>query len=316
MTLNLTQEFAPMNRMPDRRHFQSTRILAGAFAAACVLAGSASADLYNWQNDPSAYGYLCQYSIPNDLAEESCVPTSTVNALAYLQNRYASQLGGVQLVGSGYAGWNATAQALQGFMGTTADSATTLPGAAVGLQNYLISIGAAGLGTLQGISAPVSPEYPSWMSQGAVLGMSNLYGWISSGAGVTLGISYFNGGGHQITMTGLNWNDANGNGIVELSEGATITAIDPLDPSSAYSGSDVLGPAKTATLSVWQDAAHGGLLSYSYQQYVGEGLPFESNNYATASGLIFYGTSISVIPGPASWIVVLVAGACGSRRRR
>ncbi|MGA1310237.1 MAG: hypothetical protein ACO31W_09615, partial [Gemmatimonadaceae bacterium] len=267
------------------------------------------------QNDPSAYGYLCQYSIPNDLAEESCVPTSTVNALAYLQNRYASQLGGVQLVGSGYAGWNATAQTLQGFMGTTADSATTLPGAAVGLQNYLISIGAAGLGTLQGISAPVSPEYPSWMSQGAVLGMSNLYGWISSGAGVTLGISYFNGGGHQITMTGLNWNDANGNGIVELSEGATISAIDPLDPSAAYSGSDVLGLAKTATLSVWQDAAHGGLLSYSYQQYTG-GLPFEPSNYTTASGLIFYGTSISVIPGPASWIVVLVAGACGSRRRR
>ncbi|MFM1829913.1 MAG: hypothetical protein RLZZ558_253, partial [Planctomycetota bacterium] len=82
-----------MNRVSNRRSRLSTTIFAGAVAAASVLAGSAGAGVnYSWQTDLSAYGYLCQYSIPNDLAEESCVPTSTVNALAYLQNRYASQL--------------------------------------------------------------------------------------------------------------------------------------------------------------------------------------------------------------------------------
>jgi hypothetical protein len=315
MSLNPSQELSPMNRMPDRRHFQSTRILAGAFAAACVLAGSASADLYNWQNDPSAYGYLCQYSIPNEFAPDSCIPTSTVNALAYLQNTHASQLGGVQLVGSGYAGWNATAQTLQSIMGTTVEG-TDFADAAAGLGNYVSSIGAASLLTLQGFSATVNPVYPSWMTQGSALDLRDLYGWISSGASVTLGIVYpATSIGHQVTMTGLNWNDANGDGVVDQSEGATITAIDPLDPSAAYSGSDVLGPPKTTTISVWQDAASGGLLSYSYQQYSGR-LPFDSNNYATSSGFIFTGTAISVVPGPASWIVVLVAGACGSRRRR
>jgi hypothetical protein len=291
----------------------SQALLAGAVAPAALFAGVARGDLYQWMNDSASYGYLCQYSIPNDLAAESCVPTSTVNAFAYLQNTYATELGGVQLVGSGYAGWNATAQTLQGFFGTT-QGGTPYTSAANGLDNYLSSIGAASLVTREAISALGDPAYPSWVTQNAVPTFGDFYGWMSSGAVVVVSIGYADGGGHEITMVGLDWNDADGDGVVDESEGATFTVIDPLDPSAAYSGSDVLGPPKPTTISVWQTAA-GDLLRFSYQQYVGQ-LPFDAGNYATAGGLIGGGISISVIPAPAAWIAALVAGACGSRRRR
>ncbi|MEY3023800.1 MAG: hypothetical protein ACO3Y3_08125 [Phycisphaerales bacterium] len=288
-------------------------LLAGAVAPAGLSASVAHADLYQWMNDSASYGYLCQYSIPNDLASESCVPTSTVNAFAYLQNTYATELGGVQLVGSGYAGWNATAQTLQGFFGTT-QAGTSSTSAANGLDNYLSSIGAANLVTREAISATGDPAYPSWVTQNVVPTFGDFHGWMSSGAVVVVSIGYAQGGGHEITMVGLDWNDANGDGVVDESEGATFTVIDPLDPSEAYSGSDVLGPPKPTTISVWQSAA-GELLRFSYQQYVGQ-LPFDAGNYFAASGVIGGGVSISVIPAPAAWIAALVAGACGSRRRR
>ena len=291
----------------------SQALLAGAVAPAALFAGVARGDLYQWMNDSASYGYLCQYSIPNDLAAESCVPTSTVNAFAYLQNTYATELGGVQLVGSGYAGWNATAQTLQGFFGTTQDG-TPYTSAANGLDNYLSSIGAANLVTREAISVEGDPAYPSWVTQNVVPTFGDFHGWMSSGAVVVVSIGYAQGGGHEITMVGLDWNDTNGDGVVDESEGATFTVIDPLDPSEAYSGSDVLGPPKPTTISVWQNAA-GELLRFSYQQYVGQ-LPFDAGNYFTASGVIGGGISISVIPAPAAWIAALVAGACGSRRRR
>ena len=240
----------------------SQALLAGAVAPAALFAGVARGDLYQWMNDSASYGYLCQYSIPNDLAAESCVPTSTVNAFAYLQNTYATELGGVQLVCSGYAGWNATTQTLQGFFGTTQDG-TPYTSAANGLDNYLSSIGAANLVTREAISVLGSPEYPSWVTQGVVPTFGDFYGWMSGGAVVVVSIGYAQGGGHEITMVGLDWNDANGDGVVDEIEGATFTAIDPLDPSEAYSGSDVLGPPKPTTISVWQNAA-GELLQFKY----------------------------------------------------
>ena len=150
----------------DRVHRRNV-LLAGAFAAAALFAGPAWAGLYSWQNDPAAYGYFCQNSIPNTLADESCAPSSAVNIFAYLQTTYATQLGGVQLVGSGYGGWNATAQTLQGFFGTDKNGSWG-PGQSGGLENYLTSIGAADLVTLDAVVFNSSPAYPSWVAQNAV----------------------------------------------------------------------------------------------------------------------------------------------------
>lgn len=309
-----------MNRHASMTSHFRVAIRSAPFAVASLAASVAHADLYHWMNDSATYGYFCQYSIPNTLADESCAPSSAVNTFAYLQTTYATQLGGVQLVGSGYAGWNATAQTLQGFFGTD-ENGSSGPGQTAGLENYLASIGAADLVALDAVSFESSPEYPSWVAQNAVPTFGDFHGWMSGGAGVYFDIIYAGGGtgpgdvsGHVLAMVGLDWNDANGDGVVDESEGAIFTAIDPLDPSQAYSGSDVLGPPKPTTISVWQDAA-GELLQFRYLQYQGE-LPFNAGNYATASGFIGGGISISVIPAPAAWIAAIVAGACGSRRRR
>ncbi len=279
---------------------------------------SAGADTYSWMNDSAGYGYFCQYSIPNTLADESCAPSSAINTLVFLQNTYASQLGGVPLVGSGYGGWNATAQTLQGYFGTTEDGSSG-PGQTAGLANYLSSIGAADLVTLDAIAFDTSAEYPEWVAQGATPTFGDFYGWMSGGDGVYFDIIYADGGtgpgdvlGHVLALVGLEWNDANGDGVVDQSEGATFSVIDPLDPSVNYAGSEVLGPPKVTTVSIWQGVA--GELQFSYQQYQGN-LPFNASNYATASGFIGGAVSISVIPSPAAW-ATLTVGSLARRRRR
>ena len=119
---------------------------------------------------------------------------------------------------------------------------------------------------------------------------------------------------HVLALVGLEWDDANGDGVVDQSEGATFSEIDPLDPSLGYAGSEVLGPPKVTTASIWQGGA-GELLQFSDLQYQGE-LPFNSSLYAEANGFIGGGLANSVIPAPAAFAMVSLWGFCGSRRRR
>jgi hypothetical protein len=299
------------------------------FLASAWIAGLANADTWAWMNDPAAYGYFCQYSIPNTLAGESCAPASATNALQFVQSSYGDQLGGVELVGSGYAGWNQTAQTLQVFFGTTEDQTTSGPGMTAGLGSYLESIGASNLLALDAIAFDTTAdhpgeEYPDWVQQGTTPTFLDFHDWMSDGAGVYFNILYaanlagdgYEGdlGGHVLAMVGLEWDDADGDGVVDQDEGARFLAIDPLDPSQHYSASEVLGPAKITELAVWQEQ-EGGLLQFSYLQYVGA-LPFDGSNYATASGFVAGGLAISVIPAPATWVVAMAIGAFGSRRRR
>ena len=300
------------------------------FVASALIAGLANADSWQWMNDPAAYGYFCQYSIPNTLAGESCAPASATNALQFLQSSYGDQLGGVELVGSGYDGWNQTAQTLQVFFGTTEDETTSGPGMTAGLDSYVESIGASSLLTFDAVSVDTSAdhpgeEYPDWVQQGTTPTFLDFYDWMSGGAGVYFLIKYADGfgvfggyegdlGGHVLAMVGLDWDDTNGDGVVDQDEGARFFAIDPLDPSQDYSGSDVLGPAKITELAVWQEQ-EGGLLQFNYLQYHGA-LPYDGSNYGLANGFVAGGLAISVIPAPATWVVAVAIGAFGSRRRR
>ena len=97
-----------MPRIPSR----ATTLLLLTPATVALAGAAANGDIFQWMNDPDTYGHLCQYSIPNELAEESCAPASATNVLQHLQNTYASSLGGIQLVGEGYDGWISTAQTL------------------------------------------------------------------------------------------------------------------------------------------------------------------------------------------------------------
>jgi hypothetical protein len=275
--------------------------------ASAWIAGLASADTWEWNNDKAAYGYFSQYSIPNTLNGESCAPASATNVLQFVQSSYGDQLGGVELVGSGYAGWNQTAQTLQVKFGTTEDETTSGPGMTAGLDSYLESIGASSLLTLDAVSFDTGAdhpgeEYPDWVQQGTTPTFLDFHHWMSGGAGVYFLIEYADGsggfegdlGGHVLAMIGLDWDDTNGDGVVDPAERARFLAIDPLDPSQDYSGGEVLGPAKITELSVWQEQ-RGGLLQFSYRQHVGA-RHFDGSNYALAKGFVAGGLAISVVP--------------------
>ena len=95
--------------------------------------------------------------------------------------------------------------------------------------------------------------------------------------------------GHIVTLAGMDWNDNNGDGIMDQGE-AKLFVIDPLDPSSYYGntepepyGVDGLQPQKAAltTLDVWQTLAphpehpeHSiDVLAINYELYQGSNHP-------------------------------------------
>jgi len=49
------------------------------------------------------------------------------------------------------------------------------------------------------------------------------------------------GGGHELLAGGLDWTDANDDGIIQQSEGAILYFVDPLDPSATYPEKSTLG---------------------------------------------------------------------------
>ena len=55
-----------MPRIPSR----ATTLLLLTPATVALTGAAANGDIFQWMNDPTTYGHLCQYSIPNELAEE------------------------------------------------------------------------------------------------------------------------------------------------------------------------------------------------------------------------------------------------------
>jgi MYXO-CTERM domain-containing protein len=303
-----------------------------ASAGLSLLAGfccsqSVNADLY-WMNDASQYGYLCQYSLPDsELAAESCIPTSTTNAMAYLQNMHGSELGKTPLTGLDYNSWMTTASELRGpgYMNTNSNNGTNAIGQTRGLQTYLSDIGAyPGNIRLEGTSTfsanKIEELYqdslPSWMQTSQHPTMSIMHQWLSGGAGIVVDLLY-NGGsletleGHAVTLVGLNWIDANNNGIVEQNEGATLSVIDPLNPTEGSNGPIAIGPPKITEISIW-DSSEG--MSFSYLQYHGDSIPYDEN-FESASGSLSGAGAIFVIPTPGA-AGLLIAGLLASGRRR
>ncbi len=300
-----------------------------ASAGLALLAGfccsqSVNADIH-WMNDASQYGYLCQYSLVDpELSAESCIPTSTTNAMAYLQNTRGSELGKTPLTGLDYNSWMTTASELRGpgYMNTNSNNGTNAIGQTRGLQRYLSDIGAyPGNIRIEGTTLfsanEIEEEYqdtlPSWMQTSQPPTMSIMHQWLSGGAGIVVDLLY-NGGtleGHAVTLVGLNWIDANNNGIVAQNEGATLSVIDPLNPTEGSDGSIAIGPPKITEISIW-DSSEGML--FSYLQYLGDSIPYE-DNFGSATGSLSSAGAIFVIPTPGA-AGLLIAGLLAPGRRR
>ena len=60
---------------------------------------------------------------------------------------------------------------------------------------------------------------------------------LDSGKGLVLGLFYDSlpPAGHAVSAVSLQWEDKNNNGLADEEENATLTIIDPLDPSTSYS---------------------------------------------------------------------------------
>ncbi|MEO2190908.1 MAG: hypothetical protein ABGY24_00540 [bacterium] len=360
-----------MPRSPFTRRRCQVSVALVALLSVATLSAATPLQWPPQTTDYGDYGYLWQYSIPPSLGAEACGPTSTTNAFTFLQNTQGDRIGN-QLTGSNYDAWLANAQILAAndYMDTGGFGSShpgTLPfNLAKGMVQYAqhwhtqnpdrAKIQFDGVVPLLPPVATDPSYYPPWVErppQGPTI--EQLYGMLAGGAGVVMGMIQQDASTHQIlsghivTLAGMEWND-NGDGIMDQGE-ATLSIIDPLDPSSYYGntdphpyGVDQLYPQKAAptTLDVWHAAFVDPespentipALAIDYWQYKGSEFdlsggqygPYEPEKYEkiTANGMppyyVAYAFGMRAVPVPEPTSVLLWStlflGVSWTRRRR
>ena len=261
----------------------------------------------SYSNNLSLYGWMDQYSITNTVQSETnavgpeaCVPTSSVNALVYLQNLNPPLFGTAFTGGTNYSDWYTTDLTLINLYGTTYASGTYYNQFVYALQNFIQNTH----GFSQVSFASMFPsniwslQYPdpSFNVNGlpSVDFISNALG---SQSALLISIEYSKGGGHELLANAISW-DTN-------SLTGTLSFIDPLDPSLSYSGTNVLGTALETTGNLSLDT--NGSLIMNYSQYHA-GLPY-SNSFGTVNVSLSGALALTVVPEPAPMSLVLGAGA-------
>ncbi len=288
------------------------RYLLGITGALTALAATPlQAVSYNVNLNTSYFGWLDQYSLDSYglPGNDACVPTSSTNAMTYLQNAYSGYYG-TGLTGTTYSSWETTAGILIGpdYMNTTeAEGGTDSARIPYALSKYIISDRGYTQTVLGGMYT--SSDYwepPDWPNPGYITDSAPTSGFfldaLGAGAATMFSIMYppgDGGGGHFLLASGLVWDDANNDGIIQFSEEATLNFIDPLDP--AYydgSGYPASGPKVTSGHLYYDSETE--VLKMDYSQYDGS-LP-SSGEYSPANDLIINTVlTINVVPEPQSW---------------
>lgn len=238
----------------------------------------------------SSYGWLDQYSMNSRhsfVGDEACVPTSSTNALTYLQNAVPF-LFGTTLSGSTYADWIATDDYLIGVMGTTAVAGTYYDQFVYAIHQYITETKGYPEVQFSGIFpsnnwAPPYPQ-PNYIVSG-VPSIPFLFNAIAAGSAVLTSIEYLGGGGHEILVNGLTWDTT--------SQSGTLYFVDPLDPSQNYSPDVPLGPVKQ-TVGALALSGDGTKLILSYDQYSGN-LPY-TGTYDQIEAFLYGVLSIGSAP--------------------
>lgn len=292
----------------SRRYRYLFLIPASLLAAAAPL----PAQTYSEYIDISLYGYLDQYSMNashNFVGNEACIPTSSTNALTYLQNAYSSVYGS-SLSGSTYTSWKATDSLLIADMGTTASEGTYYTQFVYGLNQFFDDQPSVSKPQFSGMfyDAGWGGLYPkpSYVTEGHPTAEFMAESLDAGAALITL-IEYTGGGGgHGILVNGFTWDSSTSTG--------TLLFIDPLNPSQNYSDTTGTGPTlqTTGTLTLNE---FGNLL-LTYDQYEG-GLPYSSGEFSTVSAVIDGALALTV-PEPSTWMLTgLGLALClGMLRRR
>ncbi len=277
---------------------------------------------YSVMENTSYFGWMDQYSLDTAtyhfVGNEACVPTSSTNAMTYLQN-FAPGYFGTALTGTTYASWQATDELLitPAYMDTKPNDGTYYDHIPYAWNKYLIEDNGFTAVSFSGIFPSDywgSGDYakPSYMTDGNPTS-SFFLSSLGAGNATIFSILYDNGGGgHELLAAGLDWTDLNDDGIIQESENATLYFVDPLDPALYdISGEPVSGP-KITEGHVWYSESLSGL-KLSYSQYSGS-LPY-SNTYGTVGASIDTVFAVAV-PEPGTVALVVLGGVFACLRFR
>ena len=282
----------------------------------CFLPVAVSAAGYTNVYSNSYFSWLDQYSLTNgNIGSQACVPTSAVNALTYLQN-VAPGYFGTNLTGTNYDSWLSAGYTLASpsYLNTTTNG-TMLYRLPYALNNYIITnkgfsnvMFSGQFATNNGWESPYDRPTNVAAVNPTTAFLTNA---LSLGSAVMFSIEYFGtNNGHEMTLTGLRWDDTNANGIIEFEENARLFFIDPLDSSTNYSPETPTGPAKFSEGQIWYEPTNSSL-RLTYEQYT-NGLPYESGYYSSTNSFIdaIYTMTIPE-PSTSAMLALSVLGLAG-----
>lgn len=272
---------------------------------ATILLIASGAGAQNWvvlQLPYADYGHL--YNTANGMlgggAKPYCAPTATANSFQFLENHYPSIYTGSPLTGGNLlqlrdslaTGWTG----LDGVQHTG-----MVPPAALGAtwqdwwehKVWWIEDYAPGTTTFKGM---VEIDPANWY-QGTNLTLGKttwdfLWGEISHGENVEIGIDFQETPGHALTLSSMKFFDANSNGVWDNGEAREIDYLDPNDPTQLYWGA-VSNNLKNGRLEfLWQNSFMPVAKLATIELAYCESVPEPSGLIALAAGLTALGAMI------------------------
>ncbi len=267
-----------------------------------LLSLSAKAQI-SFSNSISLYGWMDQYSMNtenNFVGDEACVPTSSVNALVYLQNLNPALFGTTFTSGTNYSDWHALDNQLIGLYGTTATNGTYYAQFVYALQTFVqqthgfTQVSFASMFPSDNWYIPYSD--PSFNVNGHPT-VDFLSSELSLQSALLISIEYGNGGGHELLANAITWDTVTSTG--------TLSFVDPLDPSISYSGTNVLGTALETTGTLSLDS--NGVIVMNYTQYEGT-LTSNTDSFSSVSVKIYGALGLTIVPEPTTVALLLLSG--------
>ncbi len=246
------------------------------------------------QEEMNKFGTVNQSDVkvpPNNTGDNSCAPTATMNSFTFLTNMYGEVYGN-SLIG-GQANWTEAAKLLAGpaYMKTSSETGTTEGNWVSGKVGYLENF-APGMTIYNGMDSDDTDNRPEW-DKNANPTIDFLVNELSAGADVEIGIDGGDGLGHVLTLTGVVWDDRNGDKKFDAGDTLTLNTIDPANPT--VNTPLTLSPALT----------DGGPMTISSGAY---------SNYVLTGAL-----AESPVPEPSTFGLVgfgVISFAVGAYRRR